>query len=269
MKKNLTFILFVALVLIQLGVIGILGTNLYRDIRIARVHSINDIRGTTVQKVQGSRYENFYELNVEHFERNKDGSKVSNPVTPSHTVQGFRERHLYATTTDDTVVRIVALGDSNTYGLGVRIEDVFTELLEDRLNAEPLCAGKKYEVINLGVPGYDMLFAEERFRLHGLSFKPDAVLWYLYQNDFTEYKDEQLRLTYQIIESGRRNEIKGDVGEYTVQKVRQLYSKGFLEDLQLSAVKDMSMYFDGNILLFSGNRYVTFMQKMKLNTAAA
>ena len=265
MKHSAIFVLFVILVAIQLVIIGFLGFDLRDDLRVARSYSINEIDRETIQKVEASNYENFYEINVAHYERdNQTFEPTPNPITPSHTSVGFRERHLYPIDAEEDVVRIIALGDSNTYGLGVRIEDVFTEVFEDLLNTEPLCAGKKYEVINLGVPGYDLLFAEERFRLSGAVYNPDAILWLLYPNDFTEYKDEQLRLSYEYINEGVADTLDGGVGEYTVREVRELYSKGDIEDLQLSAIQNLSRYYSGNIVLFSGSQYLDIVQHLKL-----
>ena len=73
--------------------------------------------------------------------------------------------------------RIAMLGPSNVMGWGVGDGQTFEALLETRLNHER--AGKpfgKYEILNLGVPGYDppqQLVALER----ALSFSPNAMFY--------------------------------------------------------------------------------------------
>lgn len=70
---------------------------------------------------------------------------------------GINDRFDYEFEKPSDVYRIIALGDSFTYGHFVNTEENWTEILEDLLNAEPelLCGAKKIEVINLGMPGHD------------------------------------------------------------------------------------------------------------------
>lgn len=54
--------------------------------------------------------------------------------------------------------RIVVLGDSMSFGLGIENEEVYTHLLQERLNStqNPLSLGK-WEVFNCSVPGYNTI----------------------------------------------------------------------------------------------------------------
>jgi lysophospholipase L1-like esterase len=89
--------------------------------------------------------------------------------------QGFRADREYPLDLPPGIRRIVAVGDSFTFGNGVEVEDAFPSLLERRLPAT--------EVINLGVPGYgvdqQLLMLESR----GLRFRPDVVLLGLHTPD--------------------------------------------------------------------------------------
>ena len=58
----------------------------------------------------------------------------------------------YGTTKPRHVYRIAVVGDSYTVPSGVRVEDAYHTLLENRLNAGS--RRTRYEVINFGVPGY-------------------------------------------------------------------------------------------------------------------
>jgi len=70
--------------------------------------------------------------------------------------------------------RIVALGDSITFGLAVPAEDTFPKLLEKRLN-DGLADGK-YEVINAGCPGYNTFFERTFYERHMRKYAPDLIL---------------------------------------------------------------------------------------------
>jgi len=69
-------------------------------------------------------------------------------------------------------LRIVALGDSTTFGLGVEDEKTWPAVLETLLRAR----GIDVDVVNAGVPGYTS-FQGRRFMLKsGLALEPDLVI---------------------------------------------------------------------------------------------
>lgn len=77
--------------------------------------------------------------------------------------------------------RIVVIGDSISVGSGIsRMRYVFPSLVEKKLRH----AGKKVEVINLGVHGYNTQQEVETLRVKGLQFEPDLVLLQCTDNDF-------------------------------------------------------------------------------------
>lgn len=73
---------------------------------------------------------------------------------------------------DENVYRIMAVGDSFTFGMAVNLEDTFSKQLETLLNN----GGIKSEVINCGVIGYVMWQNFEVLRHKVLPFKPDLVI---------------------------------------------------------------------------------------------
>jgi lysophospholipase L1-like esterase len=85
---------------------------------------------------------------------------------------GFRDRD-HTVAKPAGVYRIVVLGDSIAAGLHVeRNEDVFPPILERLLNQ----AGRRAEVINLAVSGYNTQQEVEMLRDKGLQYHPDLVL---------------------------------------------------------------------------------------------
>lgn len=88
--------------------------------------------------------------------------------------------------------RIVAIGDSFTFGQCVNDADAFPAQLAERLDAE---------VLNLGVMGYGFSQALRRLELHGLAYQPDWVILGFFRSDvartplfFRDYGKPRYRL---------------------------------------------------------------------------
>lgn len=76
------------------------------------------------------------------------------------------------------VTRIVCVGDSTTFGLGVREDKAWPAVLQRLLDV--LFEGDQtFEVINAGVPGYSTW--QNRLQIEGelLALQPDAVAWHV------------------------------------------------------------------------------------------
>lgn len=72
----------------------------------------------------------------------------------------------------DEVTRVLAIGDSFTFGVGVEESESFVALLADRLSE----AGTAAEAMNAGTPAFGVPDAETWFRLHGAGLAPDVVV---------------------------------------------------------------------------------------------
>jgi hypothetical protein len=85
--------------------------------------------------------------------------------------KGFRTEE-FTTEKADDVYRILNVGDSFVFGWEVEFEDTYGKVWERALNAN----GKKVEVINAGIPTWN-LEAERNFLLQeGLSYQPDLIV---------------------------------------------------------------------------------------------
>jgi lysophospholipase L1-like esterase len=92
---------------------------------------------------------------------------------------GLRDRE-YPRTKPPDVRRIAVIGDSIAFGLGVRAEDTFSELLEVELNrVEPA----RYEVINFSDIGYTSSQEEIVLTEKVIGIKPDVVVLAFCTND--------------------------------------------------------------------------------------
>lgn len=103
--------------------------------------------------------------------------------------QGFRDRD-YPLERPEHVFRIVCLGDSMTFGQGVRQDEVFSELLEKSLNrasAEPPTAERpRFEVINCGMCGYSTREERACYELAARRYQPQVVLLVMFNNDYAD-----------------------------------------------------------------------------------
>jgi hypothetical protein len=77
--------------------------------------------------------------------------------------------------------RVLVLGDSYAFGLGVESDETFAALLETRLRAS-----RPVRVLNAGVPGYGTAQELAYYEHRGERLAPDLVLLAFYQNDFED-----------------------------------------------------------------------------------
>ncbi len=91
--------------------------------------------------------------------------------------QGFRERKL-SLDKPQRMQRVVVLGDSVTFGAGVRIHETWTR------QAELLLKDKaRVQLVNLAVYSYDVAQIAATMRYDGWAWSPDLVVYAAYTND--------------------------------------------------------------------------------------
>jgi hypothetical protein len=120
--------------------------------------------------------------------------------------QGMRDRN-YAFEKPTGTVRIALLGSSHTMGYGVRLEETFDSVLEERLNAQPPpgAEGVKFEVLNFAFSRLSPLSQISVIRTEAARFQPDIVVlvaqteddnWVTY--DLARCLRERLPLPYEF-----------------------------------------------------------------------
>lgn len=92
--------------------------------------------------------------------------------------QGLRDR-TFAVPKPTGVRRVLCLGDSFTWGMGVEESETWPKVLEREL-------GKGFEAVNAGVNGWGTAQEWLWLRDRGAIFEPDAVVLALYVNDFSD-----------------------------------------------------------------------------------
>lgn len=101
-------------------------------------------------------------------------------VTYHYNNDGLADPIDYPVKKDDGAFRIMTLGDSFVFGMWVNQRDNFSELLETWLNTRVTCPTiQKFEVINLGAPGFDVRYTVKRYEDIGAKYNPDLLVWFL------------------------------------------------------------------------------------------
>jgi lysophospholipase L1-like esterase len=100
------------------------------------------------------------------------------------------------------VRRVAVLGDSIAFGYWVSDEQGFARQLERLLNQAPGAEGR-VEVLNFGVPGYNLEQEIEALRARALAFSPDLVVVLFCLNDLEGLFSYELGLVQERTERGR------------------------------------------------------------------
>jgi lysophospholipase L1-like esterase len=108
--------------------------------------------------------------------------KVEEPIVIKINSNGFRDREYLVKETNNTF-RIISLGDSFTFGFGIQLNETYSKVLEKKLNSN---SSKKFEVLNFGVPGYNLEQKIEFFKEKGLKYDPDMILLQYLSDDILE-----------------------------------------------------------------------------------
>ena len=101
--------------------------------------------------------------------------------------QGIREDTFISLVKPARELRILFLGDSCTFGYGVRHTETFVALLQRNLNKKKRLSGIK--CINAGVPGYSAFQGRRYYETEGYRFAPDLVVACFGWNDGSVWDD--------------------------------------------------------------------------------
>jgi lysophospholipase L1-like esterase len=131
----------------------------------------------------------------------RPGSEVRAEVEYRVNAEGLRGRE---TTVEKPagVRRVAVLGDSIAFGYWVSEEDGFPRQLEAMLN-ELGPAGERVEVLDFGVPGYNLDQEIEALRAKALAFEPDVVVVAFCLNDLEGIFSYELGLVQDRAARGR------------------------------------------------------------------
>lgn len=113
--------------------------------------------------------------------------------------QGFRDRERVMERTSPAP-RMLALGDSFTWGAGVSYDEAFVTLIERRLQTD----APEAEVINVGVPAWGPHEELHLLKTYGIRFHPDLVMVnFFIGNDIQNKRGDDLSLPQLLIVAGQ------------------------------------------------------------------
>jgi lysophospholipase L1-like esterase len=96
--------------------------------------------------------------------------------------------------------RILGLGDSFTYGSLLELEKTYLKQLESILKKE----GKKVDVINAGVIGYNLFQSLTYLRERGVKYQPDLVIYFFWLDDVSSpQSSEDIKKMYSSLLESR------------------------------------------------------------------
>lgn len=188
---------------------------------------------------------------------------------------GLNARQEYSVVKPPGTFRIIALGDSFTNGDYVDTPYNYPSQLEDLLNNSLKCPGiKKFEVLNFGVGGYDIHYSVLRYKLRGVKYNPDLVLWYMFPSDFFSVNELRVaraeELGKEMLEKGIKDltYANGEFYPNWMQAEREMWEK-YTEDELISReykyLTDFGKLYSGRSVIFT-DRFteVKYKELMKL-----
>jgi hypothetical protein len=250
MAKSGNKVFFWLFLLVEATAVIYLVFSIYKKSSV-NVISINPIKKSTLIFEPSEDLKYFYEPKPNTIERVNDWV----PYKGTYTINSdaLNERRDYPVVKPPKTYRIITLGDSFTYGLYVDTKDNWTEVLEDSLNNRTCPDINKFEVINLGVHGYDTRYEIERYRKRGVKYKPDLVVWTF--RDFLRIDEKLIPLTRDYQDKIDRGKIKKDKENY--YQGAELAWKDIIDNFgeekivkyQKESLKSFNQYYSGNLLV--------------------
>lgn len=258
MKKRIIFYVVIAqLIIIATIITGIVNKKqavLGESIKLNKI----DKDSVTTQKIDSLNH--YYELKPGIQHQYLDWKNTGGPEIPTYKINKDTLNQIkdIDTKKPDDVFRIVTIGDSFTFGVNINTEDNYPSQLQDFLNKN--CTNK-FEVLNLGVGGYDIKYTVERYKLRGQKYDPDLVLWLFIDDDFRRINEYLIPLNKKMAEESKRagtyDEYLKNGDYYHDWKVAQdeiIEKLGGMEEvlkLQRNYFNEFKKYFDKDLLLLN------------------
>lgn len=209
LKKKILVVIVLA---IQIVLIIILIVIIISRKTIGSTFSINPIKQDTINFNSKSRWKYYYEPKANTTEK-ETADWLGYEAYYTINADTLNERYTYSVPKPQDVYRIITLGDSFTFGQFVDTKNNYPELLEDLLNENIKCNNiSKFDVINLGVKGYDVYYEIERYRVRGAKYNPDLVLWFISEGNFLQDNEYMLKAVKQF-----RNPVSIDVNKFEIK----------------------------------------------------
>ena len=208
MKKRIILVV----VVIQLVVVTLIGLNIKQKKEVRGV-SVNPIERYEIISSPSGRLEGFYEPQIGDIKRDLSflGEDYNYSVIYHINKDRLNQLHDYQVEKSNGIFRIITLGASFTFGANVNTKDNYPMQLQKMLDRS--CKNKKFEVLNLGMGGYDLEYSVERLKIRGMKYDPDLVIWLVTDDNFKTIKDIPEDSLAQISEEALVNMQKARIKE--------------------------------------------------------
>ncbi len=258
MKKTVLYIIFISFEFILLGVIIYLGIKIYK----LNDRSVKGIQYVTVINKKNLIFEP-ENKKLEYFYEPKPNTNIEDHLTwldyeAVYTINSdsLNERFNYFVKKPEDTYRIITIGDSFTFGQYINTQENYSELLEDNLNNRLTCPGiKKFEVINLGVEGYDVAYTVERFIKRGIKYNPDLVIWLLNGHNLDKVNELIYEVRPTIMQEGFLNynseTRKFEVTDESMKIVKKNYSEEFRLEYHKKAFERLINNYKGKLIIMT------------------
>ncbi|MEW6074594.1 MAG: GDSL-type esterase/lipase family protein [Planctomycetota bacterium] len=143
--------------------------------------------------------------------------------------------------------RILLLGDSFAFGVGVRLEDSFAERAERLLNEGS--SGRRYELINFGTPGYDTVEEVRLLETRLLDLDPDLVLVCFFLNDARGGEIHEAFNAGLGEDAGWLADHSRVVRSLRLAQVRRAAARSLVDSIRASFAEDSPAWYDVRLAL--------------------
>ena len=261
MKHKIIFLIILTQLFLIIFLGSIVSYKILKNKGILGV-SINPIEKKYTVSNPASKLKYFYEPGEDTYQViEMRWENTNGPEKPIYKINNDglnQESNYLADNKQEGVYRILTLGDSFTFGDNVNTEDNYPSQLQKILNSQ--CKNTKFEVINLGVYGYDIQYAVERYRLRGKKYNPDLVLWFIIDDDILRLEEllipkmksyeNKFKNTNEDLVSIREGKYNSSYHLARDDVIREVGVENIMK-LQRQYMEEMNDYFQGNLVLFT------------------
>lgn len=253
MKKRNLSILISFLIIVAISIVIILFQNKPKLYNNQNVTVIN--KSDVIFEANNKQLTYFYEPKPNSILKTEK-KWLSKPIVNSINADTLNEKFDYSETKNANIYRILTVGDSYTYGQNVDTGNNYSEILENELNDQMKCGNiSRFEVINLGVGGYDLEYSVERLYNRGLKYNPDLVIWYIHDWNFDRINE----LIPSLEEEARKKGIP-DFDEkngyyaavsYAFSELKKRYGDNYILDYQKKVFDRLNSFYKNRLLIIS------------------
>lgn len=178
----LIFIISLEILTILYIFLLLLGPNYFRYINFYTRNEISELVSSEFEKISKqihflvSRESNsINDSYLKYYELITYPDNYGNLISTRATINkdNFRGRN-YSLEKPNNTIRIISIGDSHTFGYALNDNETFSYQLEYLLNNNT--KEKRFEVLNMGYPGYNMIQKLEILRSKAIKYFPDIII---------------------------------------------------------------------------------------------